>query len=1493
VGFAKPYDICVEESAVSAKWSRLFASRRLYGVFVAVVMPAAVQAADDQAKAKLPSTVSAAITVPATPPHMLQLAEGSTVAISVHIQEPAKLPVDGRLLVHWELTKADDPQRVPRGPEQSQPPARQINDLGIPAAPTANWSKILHALDPDVYLVYRAPVAGTYRLSVTPAEQDVTVFSGTRWRDGGAAPRIRPSGPTRNWPSGTQVDVDVSVQTIVISERDPSGLIVEAEPNDTPEQAQPIVIKSGTADDTINIVGGSDDIEYFDNGQFGTSGDDWFRLEFPGPEPRLLTACLSIPDQQVAARIRAYRIDPKHVTAGLGKLVPGQLLPLAEYQDGKNPNERAHQQTEQYRTAINRTLKPAGVYFLRVEANAPGYELELRIVRPAPYDRPAQAIRHGLYDHIGQVDAWLTNRPRGASVERRIRDSGNLLGTNCMSCHTQSGVWGPAVPFAQGYRPRNVQAWRHLINTCYQSMRPTNKLVDAANNTSLQPLDLGDGPAGTRVAGHAVVALERFLTPRKLQSKQAIRAANFVLQSGDPGGINAAGPGANVGQGVVFSYAGEIVASAWKETAEPRYFHSLEDKARRMLKINVKYADDLGHRVEFFRRFFPADYETAAAKVADAEQIPAPKKAELLQQAKQLASEIENQVTTDLTRLRAIQLESGGWSFDPGQPAKGIPAWTVKDKKPDPSPTAVALLAFEAAGVSREDPTVARGIAALLKMQHSTGYWNAASQTGFVSTSYALHALSRYYPTQPPKFTPEQFQPAASETLEATIQRVRRLSMTEDAQMTGLLIQAGQHASPLVRYWAMIGLGTTRDDAAIPTVIAGLGDQTKLVREAAHWGLRQMLINDQGWPAVLTAAANGTDYTRASAMRALVMKVDGVLPGIGTDWSKLTGVFDHALNDDRHPAVRAWATRAAWQWWIWNPPVRAAINDAWLRLLEREEPETLVENAMRYQTHALFIANGHIANASKNHQYKQLATLFERLSKALADETKDNEEQRRRLSRRLVAVAATYYNQRGGDGGPGQMGYSTAGAGSLFGSAVLTQLAVAEALPESEQQRTRLQLALEGANNIPHEDLQQKLVQYSLEGPEEFRGLAAASISDPRLVSLIAVAEQLEPMYRQLLRGANEPPRRKNLSDPILKMIGGVKWILPQSPEQRTEILQYLIPNTSTWQTQDALKSLTDAAQKQRAERDSQASWYLAEGLGASVAKNPDLHYAQMAEALPQKLNNAAEARFWIRSVPWILTFKRAVPVVKVDPKKLPPIDPYEELRSRALRLFLDQLGSQALAANRKLAVDLANRTSLKRNPEVLTALSELPKFEKDKPVLEGAKKVLSQQRGTFTKQLAAAVTKEPEHNLPTGPEGQVQLPEDFVTDVTYFRDYVVPEMTRVLRGDERSCMICHGQPGRVPSMELHAPDRVGYLPVDKLLANYRILQHRVNLQDVARSKLLRKPLNVQVVGEDGHQGGRRYQPDDPGYQILTRWVNNQSELQKRFPRPASAKKAK
>lgn len=1431
--------------------------------------------------------------VPGQTRQQVRLAAGAMLELNVHVEQPSRLPVNARLRCEWQLIAADDPASAPRGPDNTPnaaqtAPSRGVDAFGIYSAPTANWSKVLHALDSDVYTVYHAPAAGVYQLSVVPEEGPVALFSTPRWRESGTAPQARPVPEVVKWPAGAEIEVRVQIRPIDVAGQEAARLFIEAEPNDTPEQAQSITLPPGDDEVSMHVIGGSDDIEYFDNGKVGASGDDWFRIDYRGTEKRLLTACLTIPDQQVAAQIRAYWLDPKAIPPNSAPPTPGHLLPLALHEAGRNENERSHQQSEQHRIAINRWIEPGQTYLLRVEANAPGYELELRVVRPAPFDDPRRAVRQALYDHIGQVDSWLTNRPRGASVERRIRDSGNLLGTNCMSCHTQSGVWGPAIPFALGYTPQNVMPWRHLINTCYQSLRPTNELKDAANNTSLAPYDLGDGPAGTRVAGHAVVSLERFMPARKLQAMQARRVANFVLQTGDPGGVNAAGPGANVGQGVVHNYAGEIVWTAWKATGEARYFHALEERARRMLSVEPKFTDDLCHRVEFLARYFPGSDEcvTAAGRYAQAELPDEKQRTETVTAAQDLAARIGVQLLADLARLRAIQLEGGGWSFDPGVASGSAQAsnagpdrkpWKVTDTAADPSPTALGLIALHAGGANADDPSVKRGVAALLKMQHPSGYWKIKSETGFVATSYSMHALSRLFPAVAGSGTLPVDVPQGA-GLPAVLRRVRDLAAAQDRKFIPQLTEAARHESPLVRFAACLGLGYIYADAGVKPLVENLAHPSKMVREAAHWALRETLIDDRGWDDVFSAAAAADDYVREAALRALVMKVDGVLPHSTVGWERLTGTLARALNEDPHPAVRAWATRAAWQWWIWNPPVRDALNKAWVKLLLRDESNAVVENTIRYQSHALFIANGHAANATAQHQYRELAGLFAELQAALKSAQQHDRPRAQQLMDRLVAIAATFYSQRGGDGGPGQLGYATPGAAELFGDVVLSRLGEVEKLPQAEERERFVRLTLESAANIKHRKLQERLVEYSLNGPEELRGIAAASISDPRQASLVAVPEQLEPMFKQLLRGANEPARRSTLSDPVLKMYR-VQWIVPELREQRDKILPYLVPDMAGYADAEQIKTIADVSSRQASERAADAAWYLAEGLGKAISENNDLHIDALLETFPQSARNGAEARFWLRTVPWVLSFQRKLPEVKADPKSLPAIDPYEAVRTRALGLFLTQLKAVADKRNREEAVKLANETSLRRNPEVLNALSDLVKFEKDQGIVERVKNVLSQTQGTFDRELADAVRKEPVQRFAPG----APLPSDFIEDVTYFRDYVLPEMSRVLRGDERSCMICHGEPGRVPSMELHRPDEVGYLPVNRLLANYRILQERVNLKDIDKSKLLRKPLNVQTGEEDGHQGGRRYQPTDEGYQILRKWALNQLQIQTKY----------
>ena len=102
------------------------------------------------------------------------------------------------------------------------------------------------------------------------------------------------------------------------------------------------------------------------------------------------------------------------------------------------------------------------------------------------------------------------------------------------------------------------------------------------------------------------------------------------------------------------------------------------------------------------------------------------------------------------------------------------------------------------------------------------------------------------------------------------------------------------------------------------------------------------------------------------AGRRLGMRADAVMPSAKVDWSKLTALLERAMNDDPHPAVRAWASKAAWQWWVWNPPVREAVNRAWVRMLERPEPSALVENNNRYSSQTRLVGGVNLVVPNSN-----------------------------------------------------------------------------------------------------------------------------------------------------------------------------------------------------------------------------------------------------------------------------------------------------------------------------------------------------------------------------------------------------------------------------------------------------------------------------------------------------------------------------------------------
>ena len=192
-----------------------------------------------------------------------QLAQGQILEISVGLPEPSKLPVNGRLAVEW-----------------------------------AGYRKVLHALDPDFYMLWRAPKAGNYALKVSKVEDEDSVFNLPRWRENGVIPRINAFPRRTGWPAGAKVKLRADLRPVSFGESK-RGTIIEVEPNDSIAMAQPISMGAAGGEETLHITGSADDIEYFDNGKVGEAGLDWFRIDFRGSAAKLFTANMTVADPLV------------------------------------------------------------------------------------------------------------------------------------------------------------------------------------------------------------------------------------------------------------------------------------------------------------------------------------------------------------------------------------------------------------------------------------------------------------------------------------------------------------------------------------------------------------------------------------------------------------------------------------------------------------------------------------------------------------------------------------------------------------------------------------------------------------------------------------------------------------------------------------------------------------------------------------------------------------------------------------------------------------------------------------------------------------------------------------------------------------------------------------------------------------------------------------------------------------------------------------------
>ncbi len=183
---------------------------------------------------------------------------GDAISVSVHLDRPEDLPPNARIEVLFDGPSLGAELERPR---PSDPAVRS----------TADWGKSLHALDPDLYLIYRAPVSGDYGLRVEVV-RDREQPLGALPHDTGLAPMSTPLPTLTPAVSGVPLTIDVRHVGALGS----GPVVLEAEPNNAPEQATPLPLDQADDSGTVYVVGGSDDLEYYNNTRTGHNLDDWY-----------------------------------------------------------------------------------------------------------------------------------------------------------------------------------------------------------------------------------------------------------------------------------------------------------------------------------------------------------------------------------------------------------------------------------------------------------------------------------------------------------------------------------------------------------------------------------------------------------------------------------------------------------------------------------------------------------------------------------------------------------------------------------------------------------------------------------------------------------------------------------------------------------------------------------------------------------------------------------------------------------------------------------------------------------------------------------------------------------------------------------------------------------------------------------------------------------------------------------------------------------------
>lgn len=562
---------------------------------------------------------------------------------------------------------------------------------------------------------------------------------------------------------------------------------------------------------------------------------------------------------------------------------------LQEYSEGEDPVTIPHEvQALPGNKFTTRLFKEPGTYYLRVKLTHPFYRLQTRVQDAPPYADPRQAVQTAVDYLIGAGDSWHANTPRRGGLFDRV-SSNHQETTLCVACHaTHFTQRGQLYAYRQGYSVHYPHQLSFLAERFYNNPRPFYGFE-------------AEGAVWSRVISASANVLSRMSHLLQVYETELTRDPRPAYHSGVAGYLNiyykdrAKLPGDETNGNTPLVSTYEVAWYAWESTRDPKIAALIEQDHE------IKNTIDLC-------------YQTLALAAID-------------------KARHAEKIRKNAERILSLQRPDGQWSarFD----EKSFPAEFQ---------TGHALWALYAAGIPRENPQVAKGLAYLLSRQQSFGGWLDPLQsyenfrTPFRETQMAVLALSAYYPQQPEANRYGAAPTAPLQTLEA----LNAIWTTPEPARLREIEALTTVPEPLFRAQALETLGRLGPADSLPIIAAHMDDPSKLVMRAAAWAMRQLYSRrpELASTTLTTLLQSANERERWSATRVFATHASALAkrPEFAPLLAKRIA--------DNSPAVAIQASKAAWQYWFWTPslPSRDIIENAFLAAMEKPQHPWLERN---------------------------------------------------------------------------------------------------------------------------------------------------------------------------------------------------------------------------------------------------------------------------------------------------------------------------------------------------------------------------------------------------------------------------------------------------------------------------------------------------------------------------------------------------------------------